>query len=1104
MSITKTKKYILFIMTIIMLISSSLGIFIKNKTHDVLADSNPATWLLCKDDVGKAIYNGAKTDVIPFNIKSKSAVNYTEDNYVMYNEILRVSGFKIGKEATGTINPFDKFGLAGLHYSAYSGEWKYYIVDACAEDSTKAKKGDYGKFYKDRREPKATYDETSTSTDPRVKQFDKGFFSHWWVAIGNNISNFLLNISKLIVTFALTLLSLSFKDLSEFIGLDEQLTTNMFKSLYDSFYQPLILVMFAFTAVYMMYYGLFKRQYRNAMNTFATSMLCFFVAIVITLKPGFWIKLPNSVVTVAQALVIQGLQKGTTGSGDLCTTNAGFNPPSSSSGSKSQEQSFIEGAGENIRSTLGCKMWEEFLLKPWAEAQFGTKYNDLQASVVKNGNSKWVKEPTVELGGKSEKNWALFQISAQTTMHTPVGKERHPLISGVQADWYRIVDAFSNYQEKDRKVRVGSGGGDGEGGPGDGGGDGGGDWTKEGTKEYQTAKKAFEILTQKYGLSGKAASGILGNIQAESNFKVNIVEAENGQNYSGRGYGLFQFTPGTKYLNSSHYKSGRSLEEEIEAQIDFVMDSEFKNGAYRSYLGNASRWFGLSASGPEAIFDAEDETKGMLTFFSVYERGDVAQMHRQRRTNAAKKANELFNKDDIKADKEKWPTKGGGSGPIGGEGINDDGSIGGGTEITIPEQIPSDPLPQWQDWIGNNLWSRLGQTLVLIVFTIIGVIAPVIVGFLAAILSISITLLMMFSPIFLLLGCWGGKGQKFFLGWFSLLLSLMLKKIFATVLLVLTIIIVTTIMELISKLGYIKTLVFLAAVTKAIVANKDVILEKLPKIDLGGFNLATGWREGYNKVKNAGKTVATTGYAGAVGFKNAAKNGVTGKEGFKSGSADYLKNSLYKSKFGRNVMRTYNETTDTRQDRNSNHVCSFCGTVIQDGSSMFVDKDNNRYCKACGDENQDYNEMTEVVSNNNHKGKHGDKPVPSNITQKDFQEITEFKQDPYTKKYSFNRTKTIGFAHQHVDAVLKGLEVKKGAGYTNVTIPPILSKYINPVMLERAWESDDKEIIQEQFVNGWEQLIRELNELNGATEEQIEKDISMLRERYDNPEDEEE
>ena len=59
-------------------------------------------------------------------------------------------------------------------------------------------------------------------------------------------------------------------------------------------------------------------------------------------------------------------------------------------------------------------------------------------------------------------------------------------------------------------------------------------------------------------------------------------------------------------------------------------------------------------------------------------------------------------------------------------------------------------------------------------------------------------------------------------------------------------------------------------------------------------------------------------------------------------------------------------------------------------------------------------------------------------------------------------------------------------------------------MLERAWESDDKEIIQEQFVNGWEQLIRELNELNGATEEQIEKDITMLRERYDNPEDEEE
>ena len=1085
MSITKTKKYILFIMTIIMLISSSLGIFIKNKTHDVLADSNPATWLLCKDDVGKAIYNGAKTDVIPFNIKSKSAVNYTEDNYVMYNEILRVSGFKIGKEATGTINPFDKFGLAGLHYSAYSGEWKYYIVDACEEDSTKAKKGDYGKFYKDRREPKATYDETSTSTDPRVKQFDKGFFSHWWVAIGNNISNFLLNISKLIVTFALTLLSLSFKDLSEFIGLDEQLTTNMFKSLYDSFYQPLILVMFAFTAVYMMYYGLFKRQYRNAMNTFATSMLCFFVAIVITLKPGFWIKLPNSVVTVAQALVIQGLQKGTTGSGDLCTTNAGFNPPSSSSGSKSQEQSFIEGAGENIRSTLGCKMWEEFLLKPWTEAQFGAKYNDLQASAVKNGNSKWVKEPTVELGGKSEKNWALFQISAQTTMHTPVNKERHPLISGVQADWYRIVDAFSNYQEKDRKVKIGA---DGDGPEGSAGGAIGKSAGGEAFfKEYgEFAKKVADE-------AGLYASVLLAQAALESGYGKSL---SGDYNY----FGIKCYDGNCKNLATSEVYNGqtvnitagfqnfKSAEDGFEGYAHFILG----RGAGADFTGGMKQNSSTPQEAIQKIWKAGYATDPAYVskITSMIESYNLTQYDTDRKEQG---------------NPEKYPIElGKGVKGSKGGGVNDDGSEGPGREITIPEQIPSDPLPQWQDWIGNNLWSRLGQTLVLIVFTIIGVIVPVIVGFLAAVLSISITLLMMFSPIFLLLGCWGGKGQKFFLGWFSLLLSLMLKKIFATVLLVLTIIIVTTIMGLISKLGYIKTLVFLAAVTKAIVANKDVILEKLPKIDLGGFNLAMGWREGYNKVKRAGKTVATTGYAGAVGFKNAAKNGVTGKEGFKSGSADYLKNSLYKSKFGRNIMRTYNETTDTRQDRNSNHVCSFCGTVIQDGSSMFVDKDNNRYCKACGDENQDYNEMTEVVSNNNHKGKHGDNPVPSNITQKDFQEITEFKQDPYTKKYSFNRTKTIGFAHQHVDAVIKGLEVKKGAGYTNVTIPPILSKYINPVMLERAWESDDKEIIQEQFVNGWEQLIRELNELNGATEEQIEKDITMLRERYDNPEDEEE
>lgn len=185
-----------------------------------------------------------------------------------------------------------------------------------------------------------------------------------------------------------------------------------------------------------------------------------------------------------------------------------------------------------------------------------------------------------------------------------------------------------------------------------------GDWTTEGTTQYQVAKLLFKILTEEYGLSGKSAAGWLGNVQAESSFNFSITEAENGQNYSGRGYGLFQFTPGSKYLNTSYYNKDATLEEHVRSQVQFVWDSEFKNGAYKAYLSNASSWFGITANSIDDILANDDSENAMLIFFAVYERGDVSQMHRDRRAQAAATADSLFNKDNIKADKSKWNVDG--------------------------------------------------------------------------------------------------------------------------------------------------------------------------------------------------------------------------------------------------------------------------------------------------------------------------------------------------------------------------------------------------------------------------------------------------------------
>lgn len=190
-------------------------------------------------------------------------------------------------------------------------------------------------------------------------------------------------------------------------------------------------------------------------------------------------------------------------------------------------------------------------------------------------------------------------------------------------------------------------------------GDAGGNWLVEGTEEYKVAEAVYKILTEVYGLSGTSAAGVMGNIQSESGFAANSVEAENGQNYSGRGYGLYQFTPGEKYLNSPLYKKGAPLLEEVKNQTEFVFADEFRNGKYVDFLPNGQKWFGIQANSIDDVFDQNDVEKATLLWFAIYERGSIPHMHRERRLTAAKKANEVFNKSNAKADKSKWPINGG-------------------------------------------------------------------------------------------------------------------------------------------------------------------------------------------------------------------------------------------------------------------------------------------------------------------------------------------------------------------------------------------------------------------------------------------------------------
>src|SRR5699024_9841684 len=89
---------------------------------------------------------------------------------------------------------------------------------------------------------------------------------------------------------------------------------------------------------------------------------------------------------------------------------------------------------------------------------------------------------------------------------------------------------------------------------GDANGDGG--WLEKGTKKNKDAQKVYDVFTEDYGTSGAFAIGAMVNVQRESKFERDVKEIEGGQNYAGRGGGLFQFTPKEKFTNSKQAKKG--------------------------------------------------------------------------------------------------------------------------------------------------------------------------------------------------------------------------------------------------------------------------------------------------------------------------------------------------------------------------------------------------------------------------------------------------------------------------------------------------------------------------------------------------------------------
>lgn len=481
---------------------TSLGSFQTAYADD--EDGNSiAAWIACGSFGGEGsmphtIYRFNYTDDFHFTSESKSvASGGTEDVEGVLNSFVSVqkensfkeinqailgvnldNGEVLGGFNDGTsVTAFDRFGLAGLNWTRYNGEWRYNYVDVCNQRTPTDLK--LGVFYEDRLEPRSTYGDIEETKDVRTSQFGTGLASRFGEGMLNTAANWTFLITKGIVALAIALVNFSFTDFVHYFGVDDLLGADdgIYKVLFNGIYMPLIYIVMFFTAVTIFYKGIIKRQYRGALGVLFRSIVLFMIAVAISVAPLFFVTLPNNVATVGQSLLINTMSTSMAGGSGLCSightasSEVDINPDAPTDVLNPEEsQDLLTKASDTMRSIVDCQLWSTFLLKPWSLGQFGVDYNKLYAEghipsdaygdpgEVIIDNEDMVGNAAVPMGGGTFiHNWALFHISTTTNVHSPYGMDpAEPVLSvytnGVANDWYRIVDALSNYNEKETET----------------------------------------------------------------------------------------------------------------------------------------------------------------------------------------------------------------------------------------------------------------------------------------------------------------------------------------------------------------------------------------------------------------------------------------------------------------------------------------------------------------------------------------------------------------------------------------------------------------------------------------------------------------------------
>lgn len=957
------RALVAFFAATLMVLSLTPGVIQQNTPPQAHA-LDVTKWLMCgygKDSIPGKLYQYSQSSDLQFEAYSKSASTVGQSSPdTGANGLLKIVGVDLDKNNQqlvmgGTdvsssegynkgakLNFFDRFGLGGYQFTAYTGEWNHLVIDACG-DKPQPQDPKANHYYDTRLDPTATWDKISSSQDPRVKIFANGQGARYASSVGTFVGNIALGATTWVVGLFLTLLILSFKDVGKLIGLTDILVgTNPDKAggilgeLYQGLFFALFLVVFLGGLIYT-FYKLAERKGKIISRDWKAIIIPTIAALVAVTTINFagtLLPIPNRVASFVQSITIKATTQQLGSFGEWCSTEVGekkstYNAESQDGGKKDKDlaedinQIVSENYGNIVASELSCTFTKLFIFDPWVQGQFGTSPNNLWAEgkdipswakdgkTAGNSNSKWVGDASVPMGGNTTlNNWALYQLSTQTTEHLPTGSEtdlKARTAQGVATDWWRVVDAMSNYNEKNVDLKIPQA-----------------SELPSNVSNGKWARPAEAVMTSPYGNRPE-----IGDVHKGIDFG-----AQCGAPIYAAGDGKVVFAQ-----KASDGANGVIIQHDGVSTMYWHM----QDGSLKVKVGDtvsAGQQIGSSGDTGFAF--------GCHLHFEVRPGTDWGN------PNNVTDPQPWFKERNIDVTKE-------GDGLTPQAAVASDSSGRKSIEITRGEQdFESKPLAVWNTWTGASSGSRLAAGLSALVVSIIALAVPLVLAILTAITTISLQLLILVVPFAALAVMTGSDiGIGFAKRYGVMATKLFLARVALGLLLTLSVVFTLWAYSIMEKVGWWQGVLVLALLSAALWAFKNRILA-LAETYAGGLIRIPNRILG--NVGTFGKRMTGIGTASMVSGLSAKQAGGSFFKGAHNAGSDKMRDALNSTRAGRAAMSVAVRPVKTIPDilkKPEGHTakidepikirCASCGKVYKHGEiRMYTNEQNGlMYCDTC-------------------------------------------------------------------------------------------------------------------------------------------------------------